>query len=74
MTASLWQRLGCCLTGHDYSIRSDATRVFVRCNSCGHTSRGFVLPGAQARKSSYSGRGSTGVVQSSVGSTRLATR
>jgi hypothetical protein len=40
---SLWQRLGCCLTGHDYSVSSDRTRMFVRCNSCGHTSRGLEI-------------------------------
>jgi len=74
MTASLWQRLGCCLTGHDYSIRSDSTRVFMRCNSCGHTSRGFVMPEDPVRKRSYTGRASTGVVQAPVGGTRLAAR
>ena len=43
MAASLWRRLGCCLTGHDYSIASDDARMFVRCNSCGHTSRGLEI-------------------------------
>ena len=43
MTGSLWQRLGCCLTGHNYSIASDDTRMFVRCTECGHTSRGLPL-------------------------------
>jgi hypothetical protein len=43
MAASLWHRLGCCLTGHDYSVASDETRMFVRCKSCGHTSRGLPL-------------------------------
>ena len=45
MTGSLWQRLGCCLTGHNYSIASDDTRMFVRCTECGHTSRGLPLAG-----------------------------
>ncbi|MFO7693394.1 MAG: hypothetical protein R6V57_09950 [Vicinamibacterales bacterium] len=43
MAASLWRRLGCCLTGHDYLIASDDARMFVRCNSCGHTSHGLEI-------------------------------
>jgi hypothetical protein len=43
MAASLWYRLGCCLTGHDYVIASDPERMFLRCNSCGHTSRGLEI-------------------------------
>jgi hypothetical protein len=74
MTASLWQRLGCCLTGHDYSVRSDSTRMFVRCKTCGHTSRGFVMPEDPVRKRSYMDRAAAGVVHSSVSSTRLAAR
>jgi hypothetical protein len=46
--ASLWHRLGCCLTGHDYTISSDRTRMFVRCNRCGHTS-----PGLEIRKDMF---------------------
>jgi len=40
---SRWRRLGCWLTGHDYSITSDHARMFVRCNSCGHASRGLEI-------------------------------
>jgi hypothetical protein len=40
---SIWRRLGCCLTGHDYSITSDRTRMFVRCRSCGHASPGLKI-------------------------------
>jgi hypothetical protein len=40
---SLWHRVGCCLTGHDYSISSDRSRMFVRCKRCGHTSRGLEI-------------------------------
>jgi len=43
MAQSLWYRLGCCLTGHDYSVRSDRTRMFLRCDACGHTSHGWAL-------------------------------
>jgi hypothetical protein len=43
MAQSLWSRLACCLTGHDYSVRSDRTRMFLRCDACGHTSHGFAL-------------------------------
>jgi hypothetical protein len=43
MAASLWRRLGCCLTGHDYSITSDDARMFVRCNRCGHASPGLEI-------------------------------
>lgn len=43
MTALLLQRLSCCLTGHDYSVKADGTRMFLRCKVCGHTSRGLVM-------------------------------
>jgi len=43
MSASLWQRLGCYMTGHDYSVRSDRMRIYLRCDSCGHTSDGWSL-------------------------------
>ena len=40
---SHWRRLGCWVTGHDYSIASDQARMFVRCNRCGHTSQGLEI-------------------------------
>ncbi|HOG28212.1 MAG TPA: hypothetical protein PLN93_03210 [Vicinamibacterales bacterium] len=43
MTASIWRRLGCCLSGHDYSVKSDGTRMFLRCRVCGRTSRGLIM-------------------------------
>jgi hypothetical protein len=45
MTSMLWHRLGCCVTGHDYAITSDRTRMFLRCRQCGHTSPGLELTG-----------------------------
>jgi hypothetical protein len=43
MAAWLWQRLCCCLTGHDYAIISDRARMFLRCRTCGRTSHGLDL-------------------------------
>jgi hypothetical protein len=43
MSGSLWYRLGCCVTGHDYSVRSDRERIYLRCDACGHTSDGWSL-------------------------------
>jgi hypothetical protein len=43
MPEMLWNRLACCLTGHDYSVRSDRTRIYLRCDCCGHTSEGWAL-------------------------------
>jgi hypothetical protein len=43
MAAWLWQRMCCCLTGHDYVITSDRTRMFLRCRNCGRTSHGLDL-------------------------------
>lgn len=43
MTTSLWQRLGCCLRGHDYSVKSNGTRMFLQCKDCGHASRGLEI-------------------------------
>jgi hypothetical protein len=38
MASWLWQRVCCCLTGHDYMITSDRARMFLRCRTCGRTS------------------------------------
>jgi hypothetical protein len=43
MSESLWHRLGCYVTGHDYSVRSDQARIYLRCDSCGHRSDGWSL-------------------------------
>jgi len=43
MSSSLWRRLSCCVTGHDYSVRSDRARIYLRCDICGHTSDGWSL-------------------------------
>jgi hypothetical protein len=55
MAASLWRRLCCCLTGHDYSITSDDARMFVRCNNCGCTSHGLEIDKNMFRGQSRSG-------------------
>jgi len=60
MARSLWRRLGCCLAGHDYSVQSDQTRMFVRCTACGYTSRGLALSDDPYRKRS-STEGTTNV-------------
>ena len=74
MPQSLWQRLGCCLTGHDYSVRSDQTRMFVRCNTCGHTSRGTALSDDSYRKRSSTERPANGDGRPQGGPTRIAAR
>jgi len=56
MAASLWRRLCCCLTGHDYSITSDDARMFVRCKSCGRTSHGLEIDRHMFRRQSRNGR------------------
>ncbi len=43
MAASIWQRLCCCVSGHDYAIISAQARMFLRCRNCGRTSRGLDL-------------------------------
>jgi hypothetical protein len=43
MASRLWQRVRCCLTGHDYEITSDRARMFLRCRTCGRTSHGLEL-------------------------------
>jgi hypothetical protein len=72
MAPSLWQRLGCCLTGHDYSVKSDETRMFLRCNACGRTSRGLVKAEDPTRRRSRLDRTGTGKARPPVGHTHLA--
>jgi hypothetical protein len=37
------KKLNCDLSGHEYTVRGDAGRVFLRCTTCGHTSSGWHL-------------------------------
>lgn len=43
MTRSLLTRLGCYLSGHDYTIKRADGRMFLYCGSCGHRSGGVML-------------------------------
>ncbi len=43
MSNFLLSRLGCYLSGHDYTIRQSGGRVFLYCLSCEHTSDGIAL-------------------------------
>jgi hypothetical protein len=72
MASSLLQRLGCCLTGHDYSVKSDGTRMFLRCKVCGRTSRGLEMAEDPLRRRSRADRATGGGSRTSVGHTRLA--
>jgi hypothetical protein len=72
MASSLWQRIGCCLTGHDYSVKSDGARMFLRCKVCGRTSRGLEMAQDPMRRPSHTGRATSGNRGTSAGRTRLA--
>lgn len=37
----MFNRIGCYLTGHDYGIRCESGRMYLRCRTCGHTSEGW---------------------------------
>lgn len=43
MSGTLWNRLSCLLTGHDYTVRHDSGKIFLRCDGCGHRSEGWSL-------------------------------
>jgi hypothetical protein len=74
MASSLWYRLGCCLTGHDYVIASDRERMFLRCNSCGHTSRGLEIDRDLFRKEPRDVRAGTAGSRPGAGHSSFATR
>lgn len=74
MASSLWYRLGCCLTGHDYVVASDRERMFLRCNSCGHTSRGLEIDRDLFRKEPHDARAGAGGNRPGAGHSSLATR
>jgi hypothetical protein len=40
---TLLTRLGCYLSGHDYSIRQSQGRMLLVCHTCGHRSEGIPL-------------------------------
>jgi hypothetical protein len=72
--AALWHRLVCCLTGHDYSISSDQTRMFVRCNNCGRTSPGLEIHRDMFRAEPRQERARAAASRARAGGSRLATR
>ena len=74
VAVSFWHRLGCCLTGHDYSITSDRTRMFVRCNSCGHTSRGLEIDKELFRERTRDKRAGAAAGRSGGGHSNFATQ
>jgi hypothetical protein len=74
MSASLWHRLGCYVTGHDYSVRSDRTRMYLRCDACGHTSEGWALKNDPNLKDAVHGRLTAGDGRAPVTPRHLATR
>ncbi len=37
----MFSRIGCYLSGHDYGVKSEAGRMYLRCSVCGHTSDGW---------------------------------
>jgi hypothetical protein len=65
MVMSLFSRLNCCFSGHDYSIKQSGGRVFLMCTTCGHRSPGFVLTGR-------SNEGRAPVTRPMAASTRLS--
>jgi hypothetical protein len=71
---SLWRRLGCCLTGHDYSITSDHARMFVRCNSCGHASHGLEIDKNLFRRGASEGRPGDPGTRRAAGHSKFATQ
>ena len=71
---SIWHRLGCCLTGHDYVIASDRERMFLRCNSCGHTSRGLEIDRGLFRKEPRDVRDGAAGNRPGAGHSSFATR
>jgi hypothetical protein len=45
MVSSLFSRLNCYFSGHDYSIKQSGGRMFLMCTTCGHRSHGLQLMG-----------------------------
>ena len=41
----MFRKLNCYLAGHDYTMRTEVHRVYLRCDVCGHTSQGWSLTG-----------------------------
>ena len=74
MAASLWQRVCCCLTGHDYVIASDRTRMFLRCRICGRTSHGLELAENPFRNRARAGRGTLAGTRAAANRSHFATR
>jgi len=74
MSASLWRRLGCYVTGHDYSVRSDRSRIYLRCDACGHASEGWALSDDPHLKHAIASRLAARERRAAVAPRQIATR
>jgi hypothetical protein len=74
MGARIWHRVCCCLTGHDYVITSDRTRMFLRCMNCGRTSHGLDLAENPYRSQSRAGRAALTGTRAAASRSTFATR
>lgn len=43
------RKLNCYVAGHEYTIRCEADRVFLRCGACGQTSSGWSLTESKSK-------------------------
>jgi hypothetical protein len=74
MAARIWHRVCCCLTGHDYVITSDRTRMFLRCMNCGRTSHGLELSEDPSRHRARTGRTALSGTRAAASRSNFATR
>jgi hypothetical protein len=74
MAAWLWQRVCCCLTGHDYVIASERSRIFLRCRTCGRTSHGLELSENPHPSQSRTGQTTLPGARAAAGRSHFATR
>jgi hypothetical protein len=74
MAASLWHRLGCCLTGHDYAITSDGRRMFLCCRNCGQRSHGLEIAQGPLPNRSHTPRASAPAMRSAANRSEFAAR
>lgn len=72
MAARIWQRLCCWATGHDYTVTSAQSRMFLRCRNCGRTSKGLDL--GETPVSRQAGTSRTAAVRAAGGHSHPALR
>ncbi|MEI6667704.1 MAG: hypothetical protein WCP29_06075 [Acidobacteriota bacterium] len=73
MARTLFSRLTCYLSGHEYAVRSDGARIYLCCEGCGRRSTGWSLADERLVQPKMTARSAEPVTEKPATPSRRAT-